>query len=359
MSNRKDELAPIEQTAIESKGDGRDLITNSRAQCFKLCPRKHYYSYVCGVRREQSAALRFGGAFHEALHLYKTTEDIDRATSFLDDNYRAMIDATDSEERIESLLLELVKVKVLLQGYIIRWADEPIEILESEIQFDLPIVNPQTEKASRTYRNAGKIDAVAHYDGRLVILEHKTTGDSITTDSNYWDRLALDEQISRYILAARELGYDVGGVLYDVIRKPSIAPKLVGRGEDRRRESLVEYSERLSEDIGTRPSFYFARREVVRFERELTEMRYEMWDIAKQIRQAERNNLHYKNSQSCRFPYPCAYLPLCVNQIDVENEALPEGFERVQNVNPELGETDDANSTTTAAAKISASTNTC
>ena len=74
-----------------------------------------------------------------------------------------------------------------------------------------------------TFDVVGVIDGLGQlHDGRLVLLEHKTTSDSVEPDSDYWVRLRYNNQICQYVLAARSLGWDVEQILYCVARKPTI-----------------------------------------------------------------------------------------------------------------------------------------
>jgi len=353
---------------------GRHLITNSRSQCFKACPRKHFFKYVLGIRKEPSEALRMGSAVHEALDVYKTTGDEQAAVDAIFDNYQKLLERVTSDEYIDALMLERTKCAELTKGWIWRWGNDPaIEIIASEIPFDLPIVNPRTGYPNRNHRNAGKIDGICNVDGRLLLIEHKTCSESIEQGADYWDRLKLDEQITRYMLAARSMDYNVSGVFYDVIRKPSISLlstiplrdgdglKIVldGNGEralkkngdpiqsankekgyvvQTRPETVLEYGDRLANDIRERPEFYFARVEIPRLEHELAEMRNEIWQVAQQIRDAEKHGYHFRNSSSCKAPYKCEFLEVCTSGTDLTEGSLPEGFERIENVNPELME---------------------
>jgi hypothetical protein len=58
----------------------------------------------------------------------------------------------------------------------------------------------------------------------MFVMEHKLLSEDLTEGAAIWRRLRVDHQISLYVLAARELGYAVDGVFYDVTRKPTIAP---------------------------------------------------------------------------------------------------------------------------------------
>jgi len=58
---------------LETDGDGRDLLTNSRVRCFQTCRRKHFYQYELGIKRvaaEDREPLIFGTAWHDAMDVY-------------------------------------------------------------------------------------------------------------------------------------------------------------------------------------------------------------------------------------------------------------------------------------------------
>jgi len=63
------DVHPELEGEAEPYGD-RELLTNSRAKCFQLCPTKHHYRYVMGlerVREEEKPALFFGNVWHAAM----------------------------------------------------------------------------------------------------------------------------------------------------------------------------------------------------------------------------------------------------------------------------------------------------
>lgn len=104
---------------------------------------------------------------------------------------------------------------------------------------------------------AGRIDMVVEVGEQngddvrgLWLVEHKTAG---SIDEDYVRELSMDPQVQDYILGARAApwGKKVRGVIYNVIRKPSIRPK--------QGESLAAYQNRLVEDYQARPEFYFYR----------------------------------------------------------------------------------------------------
>ncbi len=312
---------------------GHDVLTHTRLTAFATCRRKHHFQYNVGVRREQGEAYRVGSVWHLGRDVLNASKNLDEAIVAMCNYYGSLLNHELDPVRYERILLEREKLIQLLRGWHWRWQDEPREVVASELPFNVALRNPRTNRASRTYRFAGKIDGIIALAGKgLAIEEIKTTGVDLSMDSSYWKALRLDAQISRYMLAARELGYPVETVMYDVARKPSIAPKLI-KGT---RETVEQYGQRLAEDIRKRPDFYFARVEIPRLESDLDEMRHELWQAAIDIRKAENCGHHYRNPAACVNRFTCAYLDVCSGSIDLTQET-PDGFHRLTTyLHPEL-----------------------
>jgi hypothetical protein len=205
--------------------------------------------------------------------------------------------------------------------------------------------------------------------GRLAVKETKTTGDTIDRSSDYWLKLRIDQQISLYMLAAKHLGYDVETVLYDVIRKPGMAPRLVPLTDaegakivlDRegnrvrtkdgkkwresgsegdgytlqvRKETPDEFFERLRADIASRPTFYYAREEIPRLSADLEDCREELWQQQQDIREAQKSGRWYRNSAQCSAMGRCQYLDIC--HAGFTDGTLPGRFVQVADIHPEL-----------------------
>lgn len=270
----------------------------------------------------------------------------------------------------DELAIEVATVEALLGGYAWRWAQQPLEVIASEQTFVVPLLNPVTGGASKLFSLAGKIDGIVKLeDGRLAVLEHKLLGEDISSDGEFWRRMQMDQQISLYVYAARQCGFDVSAVLYDVARKPTIKPTpipvldenglrivldnignrvLTAQGKPRQTGDTVlgyvvqtrpmtaaEWQSKLMLDIGERADHYFARVEVARLDSEIDECVQELWDQAKTIREAQRYNRHYRtvSRNSCVW---CAYFGLCSSKRDVTSGQWPEGFEYVNDIHAEL-----------------------
>lgn len=341
------------------------ILTQSSMSTFRRCPRQFKYRYELGLVRERSSQpLRFGSAFHLGLEVYGTTADaaisIDKAAASYD-VIPAWADPFDWAVERETL-------RSLLAGYFWWYGNDAIEVVNTEGAWHLPLVNPETNGASRTFQLAGKIDKIVRLpDGRLAVLEYKTTGEDISDESDYWLRLRADAQISAYVYAARAKGYDVQTVLYDVTRKPEIAPRLVpeldadglkivvaangervfnDKGKPRLsadkekgwtvksgRETPEQFGTRLLADIGERPQFYFARREIPRLESDLAEFADEVWQQSQQIAYTRKRGNWFRNvsMMTCRS---CSYAGPCLG--GVPTDQVPAGFVRLDDVHPEL-----------------------
>lgn len=343
---------------------GHDLLTHSRLTCRKTCARKHYFRYVLGVRkRVSSAALRLGTGVHAGLDARNKGHDEQSAIAIACAPYADAITAAQTPEHAFDLAVESETVARLLAGYFWRWqvgeADPDIDsIVASEVAFDFPIRNPETNATTRTYRFAGKIDGIARLrDGRLAVVEHKTAK---SPDENYWARLQIDQQISGYYIAAHELGHLVQTVLYDVIKKPGIRPKAVTKdlakvwaqertyfGEDFSDTEIVAgmtetpamYGARLADEIHNDPDKYYVRREIPRLQADIDDFRAELWQMQQDMADAMKKGRHYRNTAACVGFGACEYLPICANGIDPDNP--PDGFVRVDHLHTELQETEE------------------
>lgn len=363
-------IFPVATTAIT----GSDVLTNSSEQAFLSCPRLYHWSYNRGWRPQRDKKpLRMGSAGHAGIDAI--AKGLDPASAVADYYDIIMADAAtwqDSQQALYDLAIECVTMQCLVEGYAVAWANSQVEIIESEKVFDLPIINPETGAASRTFRQSGKRDRIARLpDGRIVLMETKFISDDLAPDSDYWRILGINQQLSKYILAARADGHDVQSAVQDVVRKPTIKPcdqperdehgLVVARdaatGERAKKKNGEFYltadvekgrtvrvspmtpdqwRHKLAADIVSRPEYYYARHEIPRLDSDLDEYQHELWWIADSIRQARNSGRWFRNSGSCkRFNSLCPYYSLCSGELDTK-AGVPAGFRQAENVHEEL-----------------------
>jgi hypothetical protein len=315
------------------------LLTNSEMRTFRRCPREHHYSYRLGYRPVKRAdALRFGSLIHTGLEVWWKTTDLDAAL-------RAM-------KAEESDPFELAKAEAMLMGYHARWIAEPLDVLAVESQFECALTHPTTGQASTTARLGGKVDAVARTpDGKVWLVEHKSTSEDVEAGSGYWKRLRLDSQVATYFVGARSLGFDVAGCLYDVLKKVALKPYKATPPEDRKfkkdgtlyanqrtvDETPEEYRARILADIAERPSHYYVRATIVRSEDEEKEAAADAWMHAQAIHEAEVLGRHPKNVDSClRFSRECDYFAACTGTASITD---PLRYRKAKSAHEELDAT--------------------
>lgn len=346
------------------------LLTHSRIQAFRTCNQKHFLAYEVGVRKTvKSKALRMGTAFHRGAELVAKGMEIADAIAQAMLPYEVIPDGVEAN----TWAVEREKVLRLLHGYLNLYANDGWEVVAAEHGVEIPLLHP-SEKAegfAGQFRLAGKMDRLVKRPllDEVWLLETKTMSKDLSPSSSYWEKLPIDEQITRYVYYAKRLGYNVVGIIYDCIRKPTMEPieiplrdgdgKIIvldsagtriftKNGEPRqtgsekegyvrqvRMETAEEYGDRLSADIAEHPEFYFARREVPRLQEQLDDFEREAWMDAIDLELHQQFQHWPRNTAACLSPWRCEYFDLCKARW-TPSDALPNGYEIVADVHPEL-----------------------
>ena len=242
------------------------------------------------------------------------------------------------------------------------------KILGVEKEFKFPLLNPETEAPSRSFSEAGKIDVLLEDgDGRVWVMEHKTTGDDIAPESTYWAKLRMDSQCTKYFLAALQKGHEPAGIIYNVLHRPQqrlrAVPLLDGGGfkivedsagervyckdgkkprESRdtekgwvmktRPETLTEFGVRISAEIEGHPAKYFGQREVPRLDSDLLEYMADAWACSQQILYFRSRKLWPRNTAACTAFGVCEFFSLCSGAASVDGITYRVSYKR----HPEL-----------------------
>jgi hypothetical protein len=250
------------------------------------------------------------------------------------------------------------KCRGLLCGYHERWKGIPIEVLEVEQIVTADLYNIETERRSRTFSIAGKLDLRAIRNGRRVIFDQKTTSEDIEDPSGtYWKQLIIEAQPSHYMWLEWMNGLKADEAVWDVVRKPSISPKQITKVEASRaassgkyfgmdlaeqdyaavysgRESLAMYSARLAYDCSVeRPERYFQRRTIPRLDSELRDYAGELWEHSQEIIHARATGRWARNSGACLlYGRPCEFLGICSGHDTADGD----NWRKRKNVHSEL-----------------------
>jgi len=263
----------------------------------------------------------------------------------------------------------LAKARALFMGWTKSFQPvlDQYDVLEVESEFSFPLLNPETEAPSRTFNEAGKIDGVLRdkRTGVIKVLEHKTTSDSIDPESNYWPRLVMDTQITKYLLSLRSRGIDANSVVYDVVKKPAYklgnipmvdedGTKIVldASGErvrtkdgkkwrqtadadagyvlQTRPETLDELCFRTHQEINEKRDSYFAVKEISRSDSELLEYMNDAWAMSQQLLYFRRRNLWPRNPSACTQFGTCEFFDLCCGRATVDNIRYGNGTQHAE-----------------------------
>lgn len=298
----------------------------------------------------ESEALRFGTLFHHALEAWWLNFDQ------MDDLAFAKAIEAIREHAGDTDPYEVIKAEELIFGYHVRWHNSSFIVIAVEAEFRTALINPETNAPSKSWQLGGKIDVIVRdCNGRVLIIEHKTSGEDISPGSSYWGRLRLDGQISGYFKGAESLGYKPEACIYDVIGKPKLRPLKATPEESRKYttngrlyanqrlvdETPEEYRLRLREDIGQDINKYFQRAEIVRLQEEMHEHDLDTWQQAQSMRDAKRLGIAPKNPEACsRFGALCGYYGVCTGEKEIEDTTL---FKKLDWPHPELTNTENDN----------------
>lgn len=360
-----------------------NLYTTSRLRVFRECNRKHLFRYVLGIQTPGTPAMQFGTAAHKALEAWYVAwqKGVDRLPAAL-----AEIESSALDD------LDRARLRVLIVAYDARWSAEDWEVIGVELEFRYFLGDAEI---------GGKIDALIREraTGKIYVVEHKTSTADTSAGAPYWDRLAVDTQVSIYVDgAATHLDSEIAGCIYDVLKRPLHELKLAtpedkrdftkgkgckpcggthgGKGgvkqgsgvwranendagipcadcngsgwfeaprlDARQRETdenLEEFEDRLATEIAERVDDFLARGVVVRLEHELPRMRQELLDTISAMELLADSNLAPPNHDACiRGRETCFFFAACAGRASIDDESIyPRGA-----AHPELAAQDTA-----------------
>lgn len=239
---------------------------------------------------------------------------------------------------------ELIAAKCcgLMRGYHARWMHQQWKVLDVEHTYTADLANVDTSRKSRSFQIAGKLDATVEINGGVWVVDHKTTSEDIADpNAPYWRQLAIEGQVTHYMLLQWMHGIKPEGALWDVIKKPGISPKKLTKAERasivangtycgfrvsdesrqamqvEERETFELYEYRLAYDCETtRPEAYFQRRQVPRLDSEILEYARELWQHSQDMlytrSEISEGRLPPRNSGACLlYGRPCNFLGIC------------------------------------------------
>lgn len=234
-------------------------IDHSIFSTYQTCREKCRLSYVEGYRPVITAPpLDFGSAWHAGLAaLYSNNMSIEAARgAFIHElqiRESALPLSMDSDEK-----RSIERGLYMLEAYVERWRNEPYEVVRRP-DTDEPYVEIGFAVYITSWRGIpvmliGRIDRImkSKVTGKIVNVESKTTSQGLDT---FMKQLKPNHQVTGYHLAAKRLGLDISGTLWDAVFVSSRQPnpkkggwmtygidfeKDFGRVETRRSDTDIE-----------------------------------------------------------------------------------------------------------------------
>jgi hypothetical protein len=307
-------------------------ISYSAMRKFQTCRKSFYFRYILRIEPLYiSDALSFGKLIHACLEAYYGLENKGGMGRIITANY-------PNKQNDRNQAHHHALAQALWLGYAERYKDDSFKVIDTEFEFDVPIINPATGRHSKKFRLHGFIDMVTQDEqGNYWLWEHKTTAD---LSDSYIERIWHDQQIMLYAIAYQQMtGRKVKGIVYNAIQKVKlkqgtgeteqefikrradlIAKSKTGKSSAKRKmpESDDAYLARLTDRYLTDASLF--HREVILTDCLRThEVRDELWQITQDIGQCKA---YYKSRSQCHGFGLCEFFKICNsgdNPLIIEN----------------------------------------
>lgn len=284
--------------------DGTLVLDNTKRSCAQQCLRKFYWQHVKGFQPlHGSTALRFGSTWHAILegyyiHIKEHGWSRDgKAISFALEHGKKKWDAESEDRVFYDDYRTYENACQLFLAYMNHYAIDynMLEIASPEQTFRCPMPLADDEKSRFPHLAeldefffTGQIDLQARLNGSKWLVEHKTTGQPLSVQTQ---RLNRSAQIKGYTYASREIcEFSPEGTLISFAH-------LSGR-----RKVNGEYG-KLKMD--------FARTPQVFSEDDIVQWRESFLHVADMVAREYVRNLWPCNDDACYNFGACPYIGLC------------------------------------------------
>ena len=251
------------------KGDARKVkqgwdlyehgISYSLLSKFIVCRERFRLRVVEGLKhRGSNDAMDFGTVFHKAVEL--SAQGKSRTAIQRHFNNLQRKESRKKHKTYDPIRCKLVSMMV--DHYKAYWTDvlKEIQYFESEQVFQVPF---KTSTGHIVPIN-GKRDEGYIKDKKIWLQENKTK--TQINETQIVETLPFMLQPMIYLTSFQHdhPGKKIGGILYNIVRNPSITHK--------KKQSVAAYIEEVSKDIDNRPEHYFKM-----FEVDIDDEHLEMW----------------------------------------------------------------------------------
>lgn len=211
--------------------------------------------------------------------------------------------------------LEIAQVRLLAELYCERYKDhQRYDVVEHEVEFKSEILGHGFLDGVFEARCCGDVgrcgpDCTTYSPGR-VGMEGKLLTKGLWWNDTSRRVLAIDDQVTAYFAAMREIGRPLDKLLYRVTFKPGITQN------SKTKETLDDYLKRLRERIELDPSYAFEEHELYRTDEQLDRFLEECADVNEQVKLARKRGAFPKNTKQCTAFGGCVFLGICREEPD-------------------------------------------
>lgn len=280
-------------------------LSHSSIQNYLTCHFLYYLTAIRGVQvfdHMKSAAIKMGSLWDNVQQVHLQPGIVDRKTGKPID-IPTVIDHYQIDPR------DVAKVRALYRAY---------QVMEVHVQegFELQAKIDLTIPFNKSWGNGYPVEVhvTGYYDRLYPSLFSFVEGKLSGSPDRYFDPFFIQSQVGAYFLADPNLL----DCTMEVCRTPDL--KSTGKNKE---EDNATYSERIYQDILSRPAWYFPGwnnntrkfgRKFYRKEFDLDEIRTRFIHCFREIHDARITGGWYKNDRVCTqiLPgIPCEMLPIC------------------------------------------------
>jgi len=279
-------------------------VSHSSTSQARSCWMKYYWHYIEGLTpKKKSAALTLGSAVHTAFEMFYTGSTDSDVLNWIKKSYEE-----DSGERNS---VEEEDHRINMFTALGMWAYYPYKNIQ---EFEEIIVEKEgkvTFGKMRNVRLVFRIDGLIKVGGVWWVREVKTTGLAM---SQFMGRCTKSVQASVYVYCARKLGYDVAGVMFDVIKKPLLRRRKTETCDDFGRRIMADYAEDSKRPEDERKAFkrHYEYRSTVDMKHFDDDMEALIKDIRNKRNYSKGTGAWCRNADSCwMWNRLCPYSVIC------------------------------------------------
>ena len=299
-------IKPISGFAPKKQAPAENSLSNSEKRTFTTCRKKWYWQYGLKLTPLGTPTpFLVGSSIHKCLEeFYYTGKVLEEGLikEIIDSVFDPVIKGTANLFLDADQLDDVEKQRVMTFGMVTAYMKVYADDLKKwEV---ISIEKEGKWRVAPTWDMYFTVDLIVRLrkDKKIFIVEHKSAA---SIDANYVARLSLDDQVSTYLVGAKNAwDIDADGVIYNVMMKPRIRPKQT--------ETREQYLDRVHALYVESPQEYLFRAQLLKCDRDLEQFEKELGQFTGEMERAASLQFYYKNTDACSVRGTCPYMPLCI-----------------------------------------------